>query len=386
MQRTKKFILLLIALLIIMVSIPVLGVIVCLKDETRIESISNPCTSVSHPPIIINNNTELDTFCFGQGTDGMSWLTAHVIEDYEIDAGGSGAALFIQNTNLFLIIRNITATDAGASVDAGILLKNCTNVKITNCTAHNNGFHGISIQETSNSFLLDNTAFSNPICGLDFYESYNIRISENNANNNDFHGITIWGGNNNTISDNIFEYNDQAGITLFRTENNTCSGNAISNNLQDGIRIIEADENIIKNNNVTQSQYGVYLEDAESNIIEKNTIFNNSLSGVFLKGDSFYSRYNVIRNNTITHNNEYGINLYYTARNNEIYYNSLCYNVLGDISDLGANNNIHDNYDCTPVTPSEAIMGYPFLWILGFVMFGCTILVFKSLKNNKRKK
>jgi len=156
MQKTTKFLSLLIALLIMMISMPVLGVIVSLKEETRFELISNPSTSVSHAPILINNNTELDTFCFGQGTDGLSWATAHVIEDYEINAGGSGAALFIQNTDLFLIIRNITATNAGASVDAGIVLKNCTNVKITNCTTYSNGIHGISLQQTSNSIILDN--------------------------------------------------------------------------------------------------------------------------------------------------------------------------------------------------------------------------------------
>jgi len=386
MQKTTKFLSLLIALLIMMISMPVLGVIVSLKEETRFELISNPSTSVSHAPILINNNTELDTFCFGQGTDGLSWATAHVIEDYEINAGGSGAALFIQNTDLFLIIRNITATNAGASVDAGIVLKNCTNVKITNCTTYSNGIHGISLQQTSNSIILDNTVFSNPICGIDVYESYNNIVLENNANNNNFHGITIWGGNNNTISDNIFEYNNQAGITLFRTENMTCSGNDISNNLQDGIRIIESDENIIKNNNISHSQYGLNLKDADNNIIEGNTIFNNSLSGMFLTHEATYSRYNIIRNNTITHNHEYGIKLYVSARNNEVYYNTLCYNELGDISDQGVNNNIHDNYDCTPVSPSEAIMGYPFLWILGFVMFGCAILLLKTLTNNKNKK
>ena len=46
----------------------------------------------------------MDTFFAGNGTDGLSFDTAYVLEDFEIDAGGVGSAIRLANTNRYLVI------------------------------------------------------------------------------------------------------------------------------------------------------------------------------------------------------------------------------------------------------------------------------------------
>lgn len=41
--------------------------------------------SAEHSQIIISGNAELDAFCGGNGTTGMSWETAHIIGNFSID-------------------------------------------------------------------------------------------------------------------------------------------------------------------------------------------------------------------------------------------------------------------------------------------------------------
>ena len=49
--------------------------------------------SESHDPVYIVGNAALDAFCSGNGTDGLTPATAHVIGGYDIDAGGSGSCI-----------------------------------------------------------------------------------------------------------------------------------------------------------------------------------------------------------------------------------------------------------------------------------------------------
>ena len=51
--------------------------------------IGNPTISalIPHDSIEIHGDAELDAFCAGNGTDGLTWSTAHRIENYSISMG-----------------------------------------------------------------------------------------------------------------------------------------------------------------------------------------------------------------------------------------------------------------------------------------------------------
>lgn len=80
------------------------------KDKKRIflGDLLVPSASSVHPRIAINNNSELDAFCAGNGTDGLSWETAHVIRDLVITGSVSTPAVQIKNIDRYLIIENCT--------------------------------------------------------------------------------------------------------------------------------------------------------------------------------------------------------------------------------------------------------------------------------------
>ena len=59
-------------------------------EKIRGNLLVSPVAAEVHSPISINGDAELTAFCAGNDTDGLSWATAHMIKDYEINAGGSG--------------------------------------------------------------------------------------------------------------------------------------------------------------------------------------------------------------------------------------------------------------------------------------------------------
>jgi len=289
------------------------------QGEYKNINVSIPKASTTHSPISIDGNAALDAFCVGKGTDGLSWDTAHVIEDLEIDAEGVGSGIDIRNTNRFLIIRRCTIINSGNSTitipswmiyaDSGIFLYSVNNVKIIKCNVNNN-YVGISLVESN----------------------YN-NISDNVASSNRHKGIILVSACNNTISGNEASYNSMVGIGLkYYSSFNTISGNTFSHNDYNGFKLENKSEN--------------------------NTISDNHAS----------------------YNGQYGIYLDSDSDNNEIYQNSLCYNEIGDIQDLGENNNIHDNDDCSqPVIPN-----YPIAWISVIVLCSVAVSIYVDLKRLKK--
>ena len=320
-----------------MISIP-LTIRMHVKEDIGDAYFSVPAASVSHSRIEIVGNGALDSFCSGQGTDGLSWATAHVIENFEIDAGGSGhSGILIINTDRFLIIRNCTVINAQRTqpvdIPAGIKVTDCNNVNITNCNTTNN------------------------LWGINMWTSAYISVSDNIATNND-HGIIVTCSNHITISDNIASHNKEGGITIVKTAD------------------IDADYNTISGNNVMYNdEHGICLAGSNYNTISGNNASHNVFNGISIQS----SGNNKISGNNASYNLKYGVHLNAYSDNNEIYENILCDNTEGDIRDLGEDNDIHDN-GC----PTAEIPGYPLVWILGFVLCGFTVLFRKTLKKSKK--
>ncbi|MFX0103242.1 MAG: right-handed parallel beta-helix repeat-containing protein, partial [Candidatus Hodarchaeota archaeon] len=100
--------------------------------------------STPSAPIDLYGNGALSGFANASGGDGSSWANAVVIEGYEITTN-TQPNIQINNTDLYLIIRNCTITNAPNDY-TGIELRDCSNVRITNCTFidANLGVHAIS--------------------------------------------------------------------------------------------------------------------------------------------------------------------------------------------------------------------------------------------------
>ncbi len=192
-------------------------------------SYSVPSSSTPHSQIIILGNAELDAFCAGNGTDGLSWETAHVIENYEIVAS-SQAAFDIEATDRYLIIRNcnfrctilhwenlwidycenINITDCVISGEGGGHGKGCVviwnSINISLCDSNiRDAIIGVNIEEMSTDITVTRNTFSTSSFGINL-ASDNCTISYNSGNTTGSYGIYLDGeSENNEVFNNCFE-------------------------------------------------------------------------------------------------------------------------------------------------------------------------------------
>ncbi|MHA2247936.1 MAG: right-handed parallel beta-helix repeat-containing protein [Candidatus Hodarchaeales archaeon] len=112
---------------------------------------------------------------------------------------------------------------------------------------------------------------------------------------------------------------DGAGIVLRNVANGFIDNNTIWNAAA-GIFLRYSSNNTISNNIITNNEYGgIRVESSANTTISSNLIYDNgksdqfssSICGIFVKK----STENLIFNNTIHNNNQYGINLYKSSNN-----------------------------------------------------------------------
>jgi len=106
---------------------------------------------------------------------------------------------------------------------------------------------------------------------------------------------------------------------------------------------VESRNNWIFENNCTENQNGIYVnEGSHNNTITDNELFNNEKSGILLsKSDN-----NTLRNNTCSYNEEKGISIIGASNNNTLRNNTCSYNRERGISIIGASNNTIQNTIC----------------------------------------
>ncbi|MFX0154472.1 MAG: NosD domain-containing protein [Candidatus Hodarchaeota archaeon] len=216
--------------------------------------------------------------CTGNGT----YSNPYVIEDLEINGGGSGSCIIIENSDVFFRIENCTVYNSGVDWgDGGIKLYNVDNGQIINNYANNNDFIGIILEY-----------------------SQNISISGNIANSNIEYGIGLWYSHNNIISENTFKYNGW-GLSLESSNNNGITGNNANENINDGIGIWNSINNLVSENDVFANAYrGIFLYNGDSNNISGNIVVNNGDYGIRLE---YNSNNNIFTNNSFINNNQNAI-------------------------------------------------------------------------------
>nr|MDO8114483.1 NosD domain-containing protein [Candidatus Sigynarchaeota archaeon] len=260
---------------------------------------------ILHAPIAINSNSQLDAFCAGNGTDGISWATAHVLENFIINADGNRSAISIQNTNRFLIIRNCILSGAGSMYwgDAGISIMYSSNIRIINCTIESNGRDGIFIYDSSNDEVLDTVLASN---FENIYAEYStqLRIHNNTINSGSYGIYFSWSVQDVVVTNNTISGCNNEGIRIYGDcDNITIAMNILFSNWV-GMRLENQVSNIctLKNAFIMNSWYQV-VNDAT---MGSNNTWDDGVNG------NYYSDYTsqnpAALNNGIVWETDYAIN------------------------------------------------------------------------------
>ena len=155
-------------------------------------------------------------------------------------------------------------------------------------------------------------------------------------------GIYLLGRKNVTVRNTQIQ-NFNYGIYLGYSSNNTVIGNNITANGRDGIYLDSSSNNSVIRNNITANNWsGIYLFSSFNNTAVGNNITNNDY-GIHLGS---YSSNNTVIGNDITNNNRYGIWLYSSSTsNNSVIRNNITANGRDGIElSSSSNNSIIGNY------------------------------------------
>ncbi len=169
---------------------------------------SNP-----HGKILIAGNQALVDFPDKTGAGTPE--SPYVIENLEIDCGGTSTGIWIMNTDLSLVISNCTIWNSGTgTVDYGIRIEYSHHVTIENSHIRDNK-KGILLYFTGDTKLLDNNVSNNNGNGIRIESSNNTLIARNHVDNNLGNGLWIEGNaQNNSIVQNHFG-NNVAGNVIY---------------------------------------------------------------------------------------------------------------------------------------------------------------------------
>jgi parallel beta-helix repeat protein len=275
-----------------------------------------------HGVIRINSNIEFDAMAATESWSGNGFITSpYIIEDYIIDANGTGNCIYIGNTTYYFIIRNCELSNASGSTSpiaygAGITLNNLQYGRVEDNNLSNNEI-GVYIYVSNFNIVHNNTCSSNNQTGimLDGTSDYNT-ITNNTCENNSFSGIFINQSRFNTLENNVCNYNTNYGIYLyFSSRDTTIDRNKCNFNGDDGIRISSGcNDNFISNNTIARNDAnGILISVTSSdNILNNNSCLSNNASGIYI---STQISTNTLLRNNCSGNTQYGIYCYFSSQN-----------------------------------------------------------------------
>ncbi|MEM3567548.1 MAG: NosD domain-containing protein, partial [Thermoplasmata archaeon] len=255
-----------------------------------------PATGM-HLPIHITSNhefTPLNGVVGGLGTEDEPYI----IEGWEVDGDGGGYCIWVENTDVYFVIRNCKLYNATEQLappgGVGIALNSVKNGKIEKnlCTQ---SIIGIRLYGSSqHNTLVGNIGIGNTQKGLELYSSTNNTINDNQFSSNSY-GVYLSSSSNNTLT-KIKATNNSYGIYLSSSSTNILSSNYVcSNNI--GFYLTSSSSIYIANNNVSFNSFGLYLAFSNNNEILYNWICSNTNYGVYLTSST---------GNNIHHNNFIG--------------------------------------------------------------------------------
>lgn len=247
----------------------------------------------------INGNAALDALCSPDGTDGLTWATAHVIDGENYIGSGTGIGLEIWNTNRYLILTNLYFYQ----YETGLYLWNTVNVKVLD-----NDFGkcdiGVHLEACSAITVSDNLLIGSvdsiyvEHCVDTVYESNSIRDFSSS-------GIYFAGGDVNEILLNNFSSGSTTATAIeIVDEDNEYTFYNIQDNTIDimgyGIRLFGyGRQNSITYNTIQNAQTAIQVYDNEICEISYNVITDISGLGIAAyTASAVYIENNVIQTAT----------------------------------------------------------------------------------------
>ncbi|MHA1201137.1 MAG: right-handed parallel beta-helix repeat-containing protein [Candidatus Heimdallarchaeaceae archaeon] len=310
-------------------------------EQFQIESINE---------LLITSDSVLESL----GLDGNGSVNNPYLIQNLVFSGtpSTDSIIYIYNTTKFIEILNCTfyEWDTCNEWDMGIKIKEVesNSIKIVNCSFEYNSYSMIGIYlEKTYSLIVENNTFSKCYYAYRDYLSQSNEFRSNRVSkcytgvsnsasdhckilNNYFEycdkGITGSGAHEILIESNYFSFSsslyshtDDHSIYLRKTENATIQSNFISSSGHNGINIENSPNIFIKNNVITNTENGIYIEDTE-------IIYD------------YQSKYPLIFQNNITKSTDTGIKL------NSIEGAGIHYNII--------TSNRYNAIDCNSVTKS----------------------------------
>ena len=341
---------------------------------------------------IVNNTFLNGGFDFGDFTsaDNLPYL-------FEDNFVNNKPVLFLANQAEVLIDN---------STFGQIFCFNCTNVNVSNGN-FTNTISAINCYECENVTITNNTVTSIRVDeetsrGLFTFGCDETLVANNTITQCDF-GLYIYFATNLTVQDNFFTQNN-IGIKVevfdkFIIQDNNCTynnegihvedmyfsgpnkvlNNNCSYNTNAGIRLFSVDDCEIKNNTLTNNQFGLYLNVDHGNI-SKNTILDNTLFGIYFYysdicyvyensvignelGIGLYRSYYIfIFHNNVTSSNTYGVHISATTYYSEVYLNNFINNSILYPSNSQA---FDDGYDSIFYDSDNMLGNYWSDWLSG---------------------
>jgi parallel beta-helix repeat protein len=265
-----------------------------------------------HSPININGDADFAAQALAESWpgDGSSG-NPYIIEGYEINGGGSGDGIHIENTDVHFIIRDCYVHDVGtASWDAALDFEYSNNGTLMENVLSEVGKYGISIYD-GNDFKVAN----NTISGYEYairFEDSNATIILNNTVSNNIFGIYIYSTHNNTVADNTIYSNFNRGLHISLSNNSIIAGNNISSNNGHGIVLGEAYNIQIENNNISSNVNG---DGIQMTITNDTGISNNTMLDDWRGIHTSSSTNTTIYNNTVKGHNQQSLFLEFSDDN-----------------------------------------------------------------------
>lgn len=205
-------------------------------------------TRAVHTPIYIDGNSN---FTYANGVVGGSGTPTdpYVIQNWEISCS-EAHGIWVANTSLYFVIRNVTIWAENLSSFYGVYLTNLTNARIENVTV------------------------KNTMTGFAIFGVSNVVITSISASDCNF-GLNFFGVSQIDLKNSNFKNNTNAACVLAQSENLQISNLEILNS---GVRLIGVNNSQVSGCNFeTDEGYALSLEDCCAVTIQNNVFYNCSL-------------------------------------------------------------------------------------------------------------
>ena len=253
-----------------------------------------------HSPITLTSQSDFTKPGAGSGCECVrsgsgTEADPFVISDWVINATGSNG-IDISGTKLYIVVARVDLRGASDNI-------------------------GVSVDEAENAIVKE-SRIKGWWFGAYAFRSSNLKFINNTVVGNEY-GIQLEACSNNELLDNRFEENVQLGIFL-RGPNNILRGNSVIRNGWGGINVDgtagSVNANQIENNVVSDNTvFGIGVWYAVNNVLRNNTVMHNQGTGIMLTDNCAQ---NLIEANTVSENGGSGIILIDGSSGNTIRQNT----------------------------------------------------------------